>query len=74
MPRNIGIVDQVVRAMLGLAFLAYFLKDEPHFEGLGLVGLVGFIGAYLLATALFLYCPVYGILGLSTYKRLDRSV
>lgn len=71
MPRNIGIVDQVVRAMLGLAFLAYFLKGEVHFDGLGLVG---FIGGYLLATALFLYCPVYGILGLSTCKRLDRSV
>jgi len=70
MPRNIGIVDQVVRAMLGLAFLAYFLKDELPFQGLGVVG---FLGAYLLATAIFLYCPLYGVLGLSTYKRLDRS-
>jgi DUF2892 family protein len=70
MPRNIGIVDQVVRAMLGLAIIAYFLKDEVYFQGLGLVG---FLGVYLLATALFLYCPLYGILGLSTYRRLDRS-
>lgn len=70
MPRNIGIVDQVVRAMLGLAFLAYFLKGELYFGGPSLVGL---IGAYLLATALFLYCPLYGILGLSTCKQLDRS-
>jgi hypothetical protein len=71
MRRNIGIVDQVVRAMLGLAFVAYFLKDEFHVQGLGLVG---FFGACLLATAIFLYCPLYGVLGLSTYKRLDRSV
>lgn len=70
MPRNIGIVDQVVRAMLGLAFLAYFLKDENYFVGLTLVG---FIGTYLLGTALFLYCPLYGILGFSTYTPSDRS-
>lgn len=70
MPRNIGIVDQVVCAMLGLAILAYVLKDDLYFQGLGLVG---FLGAYLLATALFLYCPLYGVLGLSTYGRLDRS-
>ena len=70
MPRNIGIVDQVIRAMLGLAILAYLLKDEFYFQGLGLAG---FVAAYLLATALFLYCPLYGILGLSTYGRLDRS-
>lgn len=70
MPRNIGIVDQVVRAMLGLAFLAYVLKDDLYFQGLDLVA---FLGAYLLATALFLYCPLYRVLGLSTYGRLDRS-
>ena len=48
MPHNIGIVDQVIRAMLGLAILAYFLKDEFYFQALGLAG---FVGAYLLATA-----------------------
>jgi Protein of unknown function (DUF2892) len=70
MPRNIGIVDQVVRAMLGLAVIAYFLKDGISAGGLGLAGV---FGAYLLGTALFLYCPLYGVLGLSTYGRLDRS-
>jgi hypothetical protein len=70
MPRNIGIVDQVVRAMLGLAIVAYLVKEEFYFEGLGLLGL---LGAYLLATALFLYCPLYGILGFSTCTRMDRS-
>jgi hypothetical protein len=70
MPRNIGIVDQVVRAVFGLAILAYLLKDGLYTNGLGVAG---FVDAYLLATALFLYCPLYGVLGLSTYGRLDRS-
>jgi hypothetical protein len=70
MPRNIGIIDQVVRAVLGLAILAFLLKDGLYVNGLGVAG---FAGAYLLATALFLYCPLYGALGLSSYGRLDRS-
>jgi len=70
MPRNIGIVDQVVRALLGLAILGYLLKDGLYANGLGVAG---FVGTYLLATALFLYCPLYGALGLSTRGRLDRS-
>ena len=67
MPRNPGIVDQMVRAIIGLTLLAYF-KDD--FQGLGLAS---FLGAYLLAIALFLCCPLYGILGLSADRRLDRS-
>lgn len=70
MPRNIGIIDQVLRALLGLAILAYLLKDGLYVNGLGVAG---FVGIYLLATALFLYCPFYAVLGLSTLGRLDRS-
>lgn len=40
-------------------------------EGLGLMG---FIGANLPATAHFLFCLPYGVFGLSTYGRLDGSV
>ena len=71
MPRNIGIIDQAVRAMVGLAAIAYFLRDGFHVPALGLIGL---FGAYLLATAIFVHCPLYGVLGLSTYGRLDKSV
>lgn len=71
MPRNIGIVDQAVRAVAGLAALAYVFKDSLPVEGLALGG---FLAAYLLSTALFVYCPLYGALGLSTYGRLDRSI
>ena len=70
MPRNIGVIDQVIRAILGLAFVAYFVRGSGVVDGLGLVG---FAGAYLLATALFLYCSIYRALGLSTHGRLDRS-
>ena len=70
MRRNIGIVDQVIRSVLGLAIIAYILKESSFLDGLGLAS---FLGAYLLATALFVYCPLYGALGLSSCGRLDRS-
>ena len=73
MSRNIGIVDQVIRSVLGLAFITYFFKDS-FADGVSFAAFAGFVGAYLLGTALFVYCPLYGALGLSTYGRLDRSV
>ena len=60
----------MVRAMIGLAILACFLKDELYFQGQGLVRI---LCAFLLVFALFRYCPLYGILGLSTDRRLDQS-
>ena len=70
MPRNIGIIDQVIRAMLGLAIVAYALKGEMSFYGAALCFLVGGI---LFATALFRYCPLYGFLDLTPRDRQDRS-
>jgi len=70
MPRNIGSIDQVIRAMLGLAAVAYILGGGPYD---GSTVIIGLLGIYSFATAFFLYCPLYGALGLSTVGRLDRS-
>jgi len=70
MPRNIGKIDQVVRAFLGLALIAYIGKDGAFVPESGLAVL---IGVYLFATAIFSYCPLYRALGLTTFGRLDRS-
>jgi Protein of unknown function (DUF2892) len=71
MPRNIGTIDQVVRAFLGLALIAYIGKDGSFMPGSGLAVLAG---VYLFVTAIFSYCPLYGALGFTTFGRLDRSV
>jgi hypothetical protein len=70
MPRNIGTIDQVVRAFLALALIAYIAKDGTFVPGSGLAVLTG---VYLFATAIFSYCPLYSALGLTTFGRLDRS-
>jgi Protein of unknown function (DUF2892) len=71
MPRNIGTIDQVIRAMLGLALIAYIGKDGILTPGSCLALLAGI---YLFATAIFSYCPFYSALGFTTFGRLDRSV
>jgi Protein of unknown function (DUF2892) len=71
MPRNIGKIDQVVRGFLGLALIAYIGKDGNLTPGSSLAVLVGI---YLFATGIFLYCPLYSLLGFTTFGQLDRSV
>jgi hypothetical protein len=70
MSRNIGTIDQVVRAFLGFALVAYVVKDGTLAQGAGLAVLAGI---YLFATAIFLYCPLYSLLRFSTFGPLDRS-
>ena len=64
MPRNIGTIDQVIRAILGLAFIAYIGKDEIVTPDAGLALLAG---VYLFATAIFLRCPLYSASGFTTF-------
>ena len=71
MPRNIGTIDQVVRAFLGVALIAYIGKDGILTAGSSLALLAGI---YLFGTAIFSYCPFYSVLGFTTFGPLDRSV
>jgi hypothetical protein len=71
MPRNVGTIDQVIRAFLGLAFIAYIGKDGTLTPASSLAVLAGI---YLFATAIFLHCPFYNLLRVTTFGRLDRSV
>jgi hypothetical protein len=69
MTRNLGRVDQFLRSIVGLALLAYTVKDGTLTPGLGVAAV---IGAVLLVTAFFSYCPLYTLLGISTCNRLDQ--
>ena len=71
MERNVGTIDLVVRSVLGIGVLAYLAKDGVFVDGSG-PGIL--VAAYLLATAVFMYCPLYRMLGFSTFGPLDRSV
>lgn len=60
MKRNMGTVDRVIRAALGLALLSLLVILEGNARWFGLIGLVP------LATAALGWCPAYLPFGIST--------
>lgn len=58
MKTNVGTVDRVLRAVIGLALIALTWA--------GTIGVWGWIGVVPLLTAAFGFCPLYTVLGFST--------
>ena len=58
---NVGTIDRVIRALIGIAALvAFFMLPDAGWRWWLLIGIVP------LATAMIGSCPIYSILGLST--------
>lgn len=65
MTRNIGSIDRWFRTLLGIALLALvFYGPKTNW---------GYLGFIPLATALFGYCPLYGLLGISSRRHHRHS-
>ncbi len=60
MKANTGTMDRLIRAIVGLALLVFFFVGDGDMRYLGLIGIVP------LLTAVIGYCPLYGLLGMST--------
>ena len=67
---NIGESDQLVRAVLGLVFIAAFVLGVAT-DVLGYAALL--LGVLLLATAIFRTCWVYSLFGISTAGRKKKG-
>jgi hypothetical protein len=66
MQKNIGVVDRVLRIIVGLALIAYAIPlGFPHTGW----NFVGWIGIVPLLTAFVGSCPLYSLVGLSTCPR-----
>jgi hypothetical protein len=64
MTHNVGTVDRVVRAVLGLAAVVWaFSIGVTSGAGIALV----VVAAVLLVTAAIGFCPLYRLLGISTH-------
>jgi hypothetical protein len=59
MKQNVGSIDRVIRAILGIAIIAAGVYYQNWW---------GAIGAIPLVTAIIGWCPPYALLGLSTCK------
>ena len=63
MSGNVGIIDRVLRFVVGLVLIAYAIPLGFASTGWNWTG---WIGVVPLATAIFGYCPLYTVLGIST--------
>ncbi len=71
MKQNVGSIDLVIRAVLGIGSLAYLARDGVFHPG-SVPGIV--VAVVLIGTAILRYCPLYQLLGFTTLTPLDRSV
>jgi hypothetical protein len=58
MQTNVGTIDRILRAVIGLALIALTLA--------GTIGVWGWIGVVPLLTAALGFCPIYTMLGFSS--------
>jgi hypothetical protein len=58
MNKNIGNTDRIIRIVVGLALIIATLS--------GWIGVWGWLGIVPLATAIFSFCPLYALLGMSS--------
>ncbi|WP_026987316.1 YgaP family membrane protein [Fodinicurvata fenggangensis] len=66
---NVGTIDRIFRAVLGLALLYLaFLSGLPLFEGALLKYGAAVVGIVILVVATTRVCPVYAVLGIKTCR------
>lgn len=63
MIRNINTVDRMLRLVIGAILLSLvFIGPKTPF---------GYIGLILIATSFINFCPIYKVIGFSTFKKND---
>lgn len=66
MLKNVGGVDRLIRAVVGIALIYYAMSNLPgSSDWMVPAGVVGFV---LLLTAIFRWCPAYLPFGVKTCK------
>lgn len=64
--QNVGTLDRIVRVVLGLILIALPFAINP---GAWASWALFVIGAVLIATAAFSFCPLYAALGLTSRRK-----
>jgi len=69
--RNVGSVDKIIRLVTGVALAAWGFLGAGLSSTIGLVALV--VGIVLIATGLINFCPLFKILGISSFRSPDKT-
>ena len=62
---NIGSLDRALRILVGIVL--FVMSYQQYLGSFGWIGVL--VGGILMVTAVFSFCPIYGILKLSTAKK-----
>ncbi len=69
MTSNVGTIDRILRAVLGVGLLYLaFLSGLPAFDGAILKYGAAIVGAVMLIVAATRVCPIYSIFGFKTCR------
>jgi len=66
MSSNVGMMDRMVRVVVGLSLIAFAFRNGLPIEGWSWAGMIGFIP---LVTGTFGICPAYSLIGYSSCER-----
>lgn len=70
MTANVGMIDRVIRTVVGILLIAFALRLGFPETGWNWIGWIGIIP---ILTAFFGYCPAYSLIGLSTCPLTRRE-
>ena len=70
MTANVGMIDRVIRTVVGILLIAFALRLGFPETGWNWIGWIGVIP---ILTAIFGYCPAYSLIGLSTCSLTRRE-
>ena len=66
---NVGKVDQIARALIGIVLLYFvFLSDASIFESKASIIVGTIVGIVMLLTSFLKICPLYSMFGIKTCK------
>jgi len=69
--RNVGSTDKIIRLVVGVLLAAWALLGAGLSSTIGLIALV--VGVVLIATGLINFCPLFKILGISSFRSSDST-
>jgi hypothetical protein len=70
MRKNISPADRIIRVMI--AAIAAFLFLGNHVTGIAGIAMMA-VGAYALVTGAINFCPVYYLLGISSFEKKEEA-
>jgi DUF2892 family protein len=70
MTANVGMIDRVIRIVIGILLIAFALRLGFPETGWNWIGWIGVIP---ILTAIFGYCPAYSLIDLSTCALTRRE-